>query len=173
MGFNDGESLVSTSIQDRKIVEVRMGEIHSVSAPDRLRAILGSCIGVALYDATKRIGSMAHVVLPEGDPTRSNGSIGRFATTAIPGMIDQLRELAGGLGRIRAKIAGGASLFAATSPGLKIGELNISMVETQLRAAGIPIIGRHLGGERGRRITFDLESGEVVVEIQGKEVARL
>jgi chemotaxis receptor (MCP) glutamine deamidase CheD len=47
------------------------------------------------------------------------------------------------------------------------------MVETQLRAAGIPIIGRHLGGERGRRITFDLESGEVVVEIQGKEVARL
>ena len=162
-----------TSIQDSKIVEVRMGEIHSVSAPDRLRAILGSCIGVVIYDATQRIGSMAHVVLPDGDPARANASAGRFATTAIPAMIEELRQLSGSLGRIRAKIAGGASLFAATSPGLKIGELNTTMVETQLKAAGIPVIGRHLGGDRGRRITFDLESGEVIVEILGKEVARL
>jgi len=164
---------VPTSMQTNNVVEVRMGEIQSVAAPDRLRAILGSCIGVSIFDSSQRIGSMAHVVLPECTPGKENASLGRFANTAIPAMVDELRLLTGNLGRIRAKIAGGASLFAATSPGLKIGEMNIAKVEESLKLMGIPIIGRHLGGDKGRRITFDLESGDVIVEIQGKEVARL
>lgn len=162
-----------TSMQLNKMIEVRMGEIQSIAAPGGLRAILGSCIGVSLYDSSQRIGSMAHVVLPECTPGKENGPLGRFANTAIPAMVDELKSLTGSLGRIRAKIAGGASLFAATSPGLKIGELNIAKVEEVLKSMGIPIIGRHLGGDKGRRISFDLESGEVIVEIQGKEVARL
>ncbi len=61
---------------------IRMGEL-AVSINDGvLRTLLGSCIGLALYDHTHKVGGLAHIVLPQSrDP---GGPAGKFVNTAIP-----------------------------------------------------------------------------------------
>ena len=44
---------------------VRMGEMQVGGNGDTLRTLLGSCIGLALYDRRRKIGGLAHIVLPE------------------------------------------------------------------------------------------------------------
>ena len=45
------------------ITAIRMGDL-AVSANDGvLRTLLGSCIGLALYDHTHKVGGLAHIVL--------------------------------------------------------------------------------------------------------------
>ena len=41
-----------------------MGELAVCQNGDCLRTLLGSCLGVALYDRRLKLGGLAHVVLP-------------------------------------------------------------------------------------------------------------
>ena len=44
---------------------IRMGEMAVAINDGVLRTLLGSCIGLALYDQNRRVGGLAHVVLPD------------------------------------------------------------------------------------------------------------
>lgn len=148
-------------------VFVPMGKWAVAPAPALIRTLLGSCVGVVLYDRVAKIGGVAHVVLPD---SRGDTSLpGKYADTAIPGMIADLERLLGRKtqGRLVAKIAGGASMFHSTTPTLNIGKQNNEAVERILAALGIPILARELGGEAGRRLTLDTRSGAVSVRVPG------
>ena len=71
-----------------------MGQWAVAAAPAKIRTLLGSCVGVVLYDRVAKLGGLAHIVLPS-----SRGVIdhpGKYADTAIPGMIADLdRRLEG------------------------------------------------------------------------------
>ena len=41
--------------------------------------------------------------------------------------------------------------------------------EALLRELRIPIVGRHCGGTKGRRMTFDVATGVIQIEIVGVE----
>ena len=133
-----------------------------------LRTLLGSCLGVALYDRRLKLGGLAHVVLPY-----SPGQIelpGKYADTAIPELLRQMQLLSRGEPlRPVAKLAGGANMFNSYGSLATIGEQNITAVERQLEERGIPVVARHVGGEQGRRMLLDSLSGLVTVEIAGLE----
>jgi chemotaxis protein CheD len=148
-----------------------MGEIRVSHQEGTLRTLLGSCLGVALWDRKLKIGALAHIVLPY-----SNGPSplpGKFADTAVPEMVRLMEELARGE-RLAptARIAGGANMFPSASSAT-VGERNIRAVEAILNRLGIPILGRHLGGEQGRRMLLDVASGSVTIEIVGAESAAI
>ena len=44
---------------------IRMGEMAVAINDGVLRTLLGSCIGLVLYDRKRKVGGLAHVVLPE------------------------------------------------------------------------------------------------------------
>ncbi len=143
---------------------IRMGEMLVAATGEELRTLLGSCVGLALYDRRQRIGGLAHIVLPaaRGKSDRP----GKFVDTAIPSLIDSMQELASKELKLIAKLAGGASMFS-TSVAAKIGRQNVESSEKLLGQLGIPIVAKHCGGEQGRRMTFDTTSGKVVIEIVG------
>ncbi|MFO0951952.1 MAG: chemotaxis protein CheD [Isosphaeraceae bacterium] len=147
-------------------VSVPMGHWAVATPPTQIRTLLGSCAGVVLHERQARVGGVAHIVLP--DSRGSTDQPGKYADTAIPALIEDLERLAGRRlrPRLTAKLFGGASMFQASGP-LEIGRMNQAAVEKILAGLGIPILARDMGGDAGRRLTFDVSTGIVTVRIPG------
>ncbi|MFW5746790.1 MAG: chemotaxis protein CheD [Nanoarchaeota archaeon] len=147
-----------------------MGRYVIGRCPDVLVALgLGSCIGCVLYDPQKKIGGMAHVMLPtrEGCARNCSGeALNKFADVAIRAMYDELIKKGCKKERISARVAGGAHMFGAMSDEdfMNIGKRNYDMVCKELKALGIPIVLDKTGGATGRTIRFNTESGKITVK---------
>jgi chemotaxis protein CheD len=153
---------------------VKMAEIGVSQYQGVLRTLLGSCVGVALYDRKLKLLGLAHIVMP--DSTGREPSLGKYADTAIPETIRQMASLACGTKlELTAKIAGGANMFSHVLPNNvnTIGEQNIMAVEQALAVCQIPILARHLGGTYGRRMVVQVESGVVQIHVVGQPVVQL
>jgi chemotaxis protein CheD len=154
------------------IVSVAIGQWAVAAAPTRIRTLLGSCVGVVLYDRVARLGGLAHIVLPS-----AHGKVdhpGKYAETAIPTLIEDFDRRLGGKVRSRliAKLVGGANMFQMDpairdNSGLNIGRRNQEAIEQILNQLTIPIIARDVGGSTGRRLTLDTTSGIVTIRIPG------
>jgi chemotaxis protein CheD len=146
-------------------VSVPIGRWAVASAPTTIRTLLGSCLGVVISVRRAKIGGLAHIVLPDSRGPTDNP--GKYANTAIPALILDLERLAGVSirGRLTAKLLGGASMFR--NEYLDIGRLNAEAVERILAGLGITVLARDLGGDTGRRLTFDTFTGIVAVKIPG------
>ena len=151
-----------------EIVSVPMGRWEVAAAPRQLRTLLGSCAGVVLHDRAAKLGGVAHIVLP--DSKGATDQPGKFADTAIPGMIADLDRLLGRStrGRLTAKVLGAASMFRA-GPAMNIGRMNEEAVDRILGALGIPVLAKDVGGGSGRRLTLDLATGLVSIRVPGGE----
>ena len=149
---------------------VGMGQIAAGAAPERMKAVLGSCIGLAIYHRRLKTGAMAHIVLP--DSAGRDGTPGKFADTAVPEMLKLLKELGTPAHGLTAKLTGGANMFAGSGP-LQIGDANAEAVARTLKSAGIRVAGQDVGGTKGRRVTFDCTSGEMTVECAGQPARTL
>jgi chemotaxis protein CheD len=149
---------------------VRMGELAVAKASGQLRTLLGSCVGLALYDRAQRVAGLAHVALPASrGPTDMPG---KFVDTAVPELLELMARLAGRSVRPTARLAGGANMFA-TETVFTIGQQNVEASELLLRAMEIPIVGSHCGGEQGRRLTLDAATGHVTIELVGQDPVEL
>jgi chemotaxis protein CheD len=160
----------STTTNPAKDILVGMGQIAAGQAPQRMKAILGSCIGVAVYHPGRKTGVMAHVVLPES--AGREGAPGKFADTAVPRILAVLREHGLPAHGLSAKLAGGANMFNGSGP-LQIGDANAEAVVAALKKAGIPVAGQDVGGTHGRRVEFDCSSGEMIVQLIGRPARTL
>ena len=149
---------------------VGMGQIAAGRAAERFKAVLGSCIGLVLYHPRLKAGVMAHIVLP--DSADRDGTPGKFADTAIPHMLQLLKEQGTPLHGLMAKFAGGANMFGGSGP-MQIGGANAEAVSRALKAAGIRVAGQEVGGTKGRRVTFDCSTGEMTVEHAGQPARTL
>jgi len=146
------------------IKNVSMGQIEFGEGDTLLVAILGSCLGVTLHDARSGIGTMAHVVLP--DSAGRATTLGKFADTAVPHMVEILAQHGVNLTALKAKVVGGACMFGNGGP-LKIGESNVQAVTSTLRAMRIPVLAQDVGGSHGRRISFSCQDGRIQIERVG------
>ena len=143
---------------------VNIGCMHVARGPSRLVALLGSCVGVALYDPESRVGGLAHVMLPRcpcGDPRSA-----RYGDTAVGALVTGLLKAGADRRRIRAKLAGGARLMFSRSDSRvgNVGDANIRVVTESLERMKIPIEGQDLGGTHGRKMTVDLKDFHVRVK---------
>ena len=159
------QTMTSSAIAEtRQNTTVGMGQIEAAQDPDCLKSVLGSCVGVAIYHVGRRTGVLSHVVLPES--AGRSGSPGKFADTAVPHMLALLKKMGVTSTGLVAKIAGGASMFAASGP-MQVGKANVEAVARALSDAGIRIAAEHVGGTAGRRLTFDCSNGRLRIETIG------
>ena len=149
---------------------VGMGQVAAGRTPERMKSVLGSCIGLALYHPRMKTGVMSHIVLP--DSAGRTGTPCKFADTAIPEMLRLLKELNTPAHGLTAKFAGGANMFGGSGP-LQVGDANAEAVTRALQNAGIHIAGQDVGGTKGRRVIFDCDSGEMTVECAGQPASTL
>jgi chemotaxis protein CheD len=162
-------------VRDRDLIDVGIGEIAMGQAPQRLHTpALGSCVGVALYDAVAMRGCLAHVMLPLRPPDADEGlPAGRFADTAIPHMLDLMAEAGSLKRRVEAKIAGGAAMFKGDSVVASIGDRNVAEVKRQLALASIALVAEDTGEAHARTIELVLGTGELIVRSYQFGIVRL
>jgi chemotaxis protein CheD len=143
---------------------VGMGQIVVASLPQKMKAVVGSCIALTLYHPRLQKGLMAHIVLP--DAAGREAVPGKFADTAIPQMLELVKPWGVPPQTLTAKFAGGANMFASSGP-LQIGIANTEAVTRALQKAGIRITAQDTGGKLGRRIVFDCQNGAMTIESAG------
>lgn len=133
---------------------------------------LGSCVAIALHDALARVGGLAHVLLPQVLGEQSEPNRAKFASTAVPLLLEDMRAL-GASGPFVAKLAGGASLFGPLlAMGGTVGARNIEAARAALQDARVPLIGEDVGGVVGRTVTLDVATGAFLVKtVRGGERA--
>jgi len=126
---------------------------------------LGSCVAIALYDPSTRVGALAHVLLPDESMSRDRSNPAKFPATVMPIVLDEMRRLGASRRKIQAKIAGGASMFAnlLTTNSINIGERNVAAVRAVLSAAKVPIVGEDVGSDHGRSVYLFVADGRVEV----------
>ena len=156
-----------------QMIKVGMADMNLCSAPDAITTLgLGSCVGIVLYDATKKICGMVHVMLPDSTQIRNNQNLAKFADTGIEALLSELLKLGANRRCITAKIAGGAQMFAFSTNNdmLRVGERNVEATKRKLAQLGIPILAEDTGLTYGRTIEFYPENGNLIIKAVGKPV---
>jgi chemotaxis protein CheD len=147
-------------------VDIAMMKI--ARAPEQLYSLgLGSCIGVAIYDPVVKIGGLIHVLLPTSQGFENGNHVRtKFADSGISELVDALSRAGASRVRMRAKMAGGASMFAikGTSSVHEVGKRNIESSKETLKKLGIELIAQDTGGNKGRTIYFDVETGQLTIK---------
>lgn len=152
------------------IIQVGMADLKLAKAPDKLMtAGLGSCIGICIYDQKIQLASLAHIMLPSSIQAKNSQNKAKFADTAITEVLQEMEKNGAVRSRMLAKIAGGAQMFkfAGESDILKIGERNARAVEENLKKNNIKLLASDTGGNYGRTIVFDPETGNLLVRTIG------
>ncbi|HEX5564787.1 MAG TPA: chemotaxis protein CheD [Sporosarcina sp.] len=142
----------------KTVVRVGIADMNIVQAPDSIRTSgLGSCVGVVLYDETKKIAGLLHVMLPDSSLGRSDTlNAAKFADTGIYSLMEMLKAEGVRPLSLKAKIAGGSQMFQfGSSDSIRIGPRNVEAVKKELARLSIPIIAEDTGGSSGRTIEFD------------------
>ncbi len=135
--------------------------------PAEISTILGSCVGVALFDYKLKRGALNHYLLP--DPMPNEAPSGRYGSIAIPAIIDAMIQDGSDKRSLQAKIFGGGSVLTGVTIGDGIGNRNIELARKMLGDLGIPVHEENVGGLRGRRICLNTQTFEVVHKLQGND----
>ncbi len=146
---------------------VGISEYKTASSPTELVTYgLGSCLGITLYDPEKSIGGLAHTLLPKPKAGMDTSRMSKFVDSSIRLMVDELVAMGAVRERLEAKIFGGANMFEALQEwsGESIGQRNIASARETLEELGVPVKAEDVGGNFGRTLVFNLESGRVKVK---------
>jgi chemotaxis protein CheD len=158
------------------IIKVGMADLKIAKFPDALTTLgLGSCIGIALYDPTSKVGGLVHIMLPDSKSIKNNSNIAKFADTGIVELVSQMIMAGAHRNKIVAKIAGGAKMFATTglSDISNIGERNAQASILMLNELKIPLLARETGENYGRTVELYCDSGEFIIKSVGKPIKRI
>lgn len=156
-----------------EIIKVGMADLKVCTSPDGLTTLgLGSCVGIAVVDPVKKIGGLAHIMLPDSTAIRENFNVAKFADTGIEELIKQLVDKGAVRSRLVAKIAGGAQMFSfgSSSDLMRVGERNTQASKKKLAELAIPLLAEDTGDSYGRTVTFYPETGDFEIKSVGRTV---
>lgn len=150
----------------RKFIHV--GEIFVAINPTEIVTVLGSCVGVCLYDKVEMIGAMNHYLLPlwNGNGLESP----KYGNISIPKMIENMENIGCSRRNIEAKIFGGANIHKSNTEGQMIGQKNIMIAKEILRQYTIPIKAEDTGGNNGRRIMMISDANRIILKYVQNEI---
>jgi len=148
-------------------VYLHPGQAYIAAEPVQISMILGSCAGVCLYDRRKAIGGATHYMLPQWEGPGEAST--RYGDIALELLLKQFQIHGSKFGDLEAKIFGGACMFQAFRAGDgsddHIGSRNIKVALQTFSRLGIAIAARDTGGENGRKIKMQSDTGSVAVSV--------
>ncbi len=157
-------------------VVVKVADLRCGLGDDTLITVgLGSCVAILLYDAGARIGGMAHILLPSPALSRRDSNPAKFPQTAVPRLLQLMAADGAKPQRITARLAGGASMFAALAPPgtIQMGERNLVAARQVLNTHRLPLVGEAVGGDFGRTVRFRIGDGRVEISTVAHGVQHL
>jgi len=154
------------------MIKVGMADLNTGKDEDVITTLgLGSCIGIALYDPTTKIGGLAHIMLPDSTAIKNNSNIAKFADTGIQELYDRMLKMGANKSRIVGKIAGGARMFemSGLSSIGNVGDRNAEASREMLKKLGIKLISEDCGLNYGRTVELYCKDGSFLIKSVGKE----
>ena len=151
------------------LIEVYLhpGQMYVSTEPAHISMILGSCAGVCLYDRRRSMGGAIHYMLPQWDGSGQPSP--RYGDVAIQSLFRQFQILGSNPKDLEAKLFGGACMFqvfrAENGSDDHIGSRNVQMAVEILARLGIAIVTRDTGGENGRKLKMQSDTGTVMVSV--------
>ncbi|HEV8411047.1 MAG TPA: chemotaxis protein CheD [Gemmatimonadaceae bacterium] len=142
-------------------VYLHPGEFAASAEPCTITTILGSCVGVCLFDPAARIGGLNHFLLPLA-PAHEKSP--RFGDVALARLIESVECLGAQRHRLVAKVIGGACVLDAYRGGAgHIGRQNVRSALQSLMEHQIVVTTIEVGGDRARKLRFRPDTGDLVV----------
>jgi len=152
-------------------IYLKPGEVLVSRTPVLISTVLGSCVAVTMYSASRGCGAMCHAMLPV-DLQQTDDL--RYVDTALQHIFDKILSF-GAETDLVVKLFGGAQVLAVgerSSSKSTIGEQNVAKAEAVLASLGLTIAARDTGGLQGRKLFFCTRSGDVYMRRmrEGKHV---
>src|SRR6267154_4819321 len=142
------------------------GQVFVSAEAKPIVLILGSCVGVCIWDEVNAIGGATHFLRPSWDGTGVASP--RYGSVAISMLLQRLLEAGASRGQLRAKVFGGGCLFGAlretgSNKEQHLGTRNVEIALEILAKAQIPVVSSQVGVDRGQRVVFRTDTGETVI----------
>ena len=122
----------------------------------KLVALLGTCVGVAIFDSSNDIGGLCHILLDKPNDPENVWQPRNYASTSLPFFVDDLLKKGAQRDRLQAAVAGGSlsAPFCVRDLNMDIGGRNSEAVLQYLDRHHIPIIKKEIGGCNAMNLTF-------------------
>ena len=132
---------------------------------------LGSCLGIAIYDPSTRIGGLLHVMLSLStiDPAKAKENPCMFVDTGVPMLFHQCYEAGARRERLLIKVAGGANVSGSVEDRFEIGKRNFLVLRKLLWRNGLLLNAYDVGGHHSRTLALDIRTGQLRVKANGIE----
>jgi chemotaxis protein CheD len=135
---------------------------------------LGSCIGVAIYDPTAKVGGILHFMLPDStlDPGKAQEHPHMFADTGLPLLFRECYRLGAQKSRLRVKVAGGSQVLG-NREFFQIGRRNYAALRKIFLKNNVLIDNEDVGGTKARTLFLEMASGNVWIKVLGQNTIEL
>lgn len=154
-----------------ELIRVGMADLSICKSPDSVTTLgLGSCVGIAIRDPSAKIGGLVHVMLPDSKAIKNNSCVAKFADTGIEELVRLMVHAGASRGRLEAKIAGGAQMFAfqKNKELISVGERNAEAAKIKLKEMQIRLLAEDTGNNYGRTVIYYPENGDYIIRAVGK-----
>lgn len=148
------------------------GESCVSKEPAKIATLLGSCVAVCLFNKRFKMGGMNHFMLATSSRA-DDVPCGRHGDHSTRALIKAMQAYDPLISNIEAHVVGGGSVTSHLTLGMGIGARNIVMAKDILKEYGIPVKSSNVGGDFGRKLYFQTDTGEIVVrKIERSEISK-
>lgn len=153
----------------KEVIDISTGAVEVAGAGAILRSnAIGSCIVIAAYDSRKKVGAMAHIMLPGRASKGADSKRTRYAADAIDEMINRMTRTGANQCDLEVCLVGAGNVLKKQDD--TICKDNIESTMELLGKKHIPVRAAALGGTERKGVSLDVESGSIYyTEGDGKE----
>ena len=119
---------------------------------------IGSCVAVVALDIERRVGGIAHVMLPGKAPAKEARKT-KYALDALEALLEKLCAAETAPGQLKFFLIGGGNVLKIK--GDTVCGSNIRSVSGLLREMGLKILKKSVGGNQRRTVRLDVSCGAV------------
>lgn len=153
-----------------RAVYLKPGELLVTHDPTQVTTVLGSCVAVTMFSPRLRFAAICHAMLPEPKDdrlraTKDHPERFKYLSEAIPFMAERFRMLGIVSHEVEVKVFGGGNVLGLEESDQRrklVGNVNIDIAQAILKAESLSIKAGNVGGEVGRKILFNTQTGEVL-----------
>jgi chemotaxis protein CheD len=147
-----------TNTEEKAKYFLQPGYIFVCREPHLLSTVLGSCVSVCIWDSAGGFGGMNHYL--HAKPFNKEQTA-KYGTVSIPHLIKSMLDLGAVKHNLKCHIVGGSQnpQFGSSI----VGKENVKIAEALIKKHYIDIVTFDTGGEFGRKVVFDTETGEIVI----------
>ncbi|HVN95005.1 MAG TPA: chemotaxis protein CheD [Syntrophorhabdaceae bacterium] len=145
-------------------IYLKPGEIYISDKPVIVSTILGSCIALTIFNKRLKVGGICHAQLPT-NPSSDVENTFRYVDSSIFYMIRKFEMMGITKDEMVVKLMGGADVLdPARANRSTVGQKNVETALNVIKSHQLILAASHVGGELGRKIHFDTDTGEVLLK---------